>query len=161
MDVNSSAVLPPATGIICLLDDDPSMLRALDRLLSSAGLQAQLFSEPLVFLSYVICNSVALAIIDIWMSGMSGLEVQKELQTVSPTTRVIISTANDHDSVRNAAIQAGAIAYFIKPFDDRRASGPARGKRVISDVGGRNGSDIACRNTPHHAAELMATSIPS
>jgi len=113
MDVNSSAGLPPATGIICLIDDDPSMLRALDRLLSSAGLQAQLFSEPLVFLSYVICNSVALAVIDIWMSGMSGLEVQKELQT-----RVIISTANDHDSVPNAAIQAGAIADFVKPFDD-------------------------------------------
>ena len=94
------------------------MLRALDRLLSSVGLHAQLFSEPLVFLSYVICNSVALAVIDIWMSNMSGLEVQKELQAVSPKTRVIISTANDHDSVRNAAIQAGAIAYFVKPFDD-------------------------------------------
>ncbi len=78
MDVNSSAVLPPTNGIICLVDDDPSML----------------------------------------MSDMSGLEVQKELQVVSPKTRVIISTANDHDSVRNAAIQAGAVAYFIKPFDD-------------------------------------------
>jgi two-component system response regulator HydG len=118
MDVNSSVVLPPAAGIICLVDDDPSMLRALDRLLSSVGLKAQLFSEPLVFLSYVICNSVALAVIDIWMSGMSGLEVQKELQAVSPKTRVIISTANDQDSVRNAAIQAGALAYFVKPFDD-------------------------------------------
>ena len=118
MDVNSSAVSPPAAGIICLLDDDPSMLRALDRLLSSVGLQAQLFSEPLRFLSYVICNSVALAVIDIWMSVMSGLEIQKELQAVSPKTRVIISTANDDDSVRNAAIQAGAIAYFVKPFDE-------------------------------------------
>jgi len=49
---------------------------------------------------------------------MSSLEVQKELQVVSPKTRVIISTANDHDSVRNAAIQAEAIAYFVKPFDD-------------------------------------------
>ncbi len=39
MDFNSSAVLPPAAGIICVVDDDPSMLRALDRLLSSAGLQ--------------------------------------------------------------------------------------------------------------------------
>src|SRR5260370_6189876 len=52
------------------------------------------------------------------MPGRSGLEVQKELQVVSPKTRVIISTANDHDSVRNAAIQAGAIAAFVKPFDD-------------------------------------------
>jgi hypothetical protein len=64
-DVNSSAVLSPAAGAICLVDDDPSMLRALDRLLPSVGLQAQLFSEPLRFLSYVICNSVALAVIDI------------------------------------------------------------------------------------------------
>jgi FixJ family two-component response regulator len=118
MDVNSSAFWPSAAGIICLLDDDPSMLKALDRLLSSAGLRAQLFGEPLGFLSYVVCNSVALAVIDIWMAEMSGLEVQKKLQVVSPKTRVIISTANDHDSVRNAAIQAGAIAYFVKPFDD-------------------------------------------
>ena len=118
MDVNSSAVLPPATGIICLVDDDPSMLRALDRLLSSVGLQAQLFSEPLVFLSYVICNSVALAVIDIWMSGMSGPEVQKELQAISPKTRVIMMTGHDDDLVRNAAIRAGAIAYLDKPFDD-------------------------------------------
>jgi FixJ family two-component response regulator len=100
MDVNSYAVLSPAAGIICLLDDDPSMLKALDRLLSSVVLQTQLFSEPLAFLSYVICYSVALVVIDIWMSAMSGLEVQKELQAVSPKTRVIISTANDHDSVR-------------------------------------------------------------
>ncbi len=118
MDVNSYAVLPPATGIICVVDDDPSMLKALNRLLSSAGLQAQLFSEPLAFLTYVICNTVALAVLDIFLSGISGLEVQKKLQVVSPKTRVIISTANDHDSVRNAAIQAGAIAYFVKPFDD-------------------------------------------
>ena len=118
MDVNSCAILPPAAGIICLVDDDPSMLKALDRLLSSVGLHAQLFSEPLVFLSYVICNSVALAVIDIWMSVMSGLEIQKELQAVSPKTRVIIMTGNDEGSVRNAAIQAGAMAYFDKPFDD-------------------------------------------
>ena len=118
MNITLSSVLPPAAGIICVVDDDPSMLKALNRLLSSVGLQAQLFSEPLGFLSYVIRNSVALAVIDIWMSDMSGLEVQKELQVVSPKTRVIISTANDHDSVRNAAIQAGAVAYFVKPFDD-------------------------------------------
>jgi FixJ family two-component response regulator len=118
MDVNSSAVLPRVAGIICLVDDDPSMLRALDRLLSSVGLEAKLFSEPLRFLSYVIRNSVALAVIDICMSVMSGLEIQKKLQAVSPKTRVIIMTGNDDHSVRNAAIRAGAIAYFDKPFYD-------------------------------------------
>ena len=118
MDFNSSAVLPPAAGKICLVDDDPSMLRALDRLLSSAGLQAQLFSEPLAFLSYITCNSVALAVVDIWMSSLSGLQVQKKLQAVLPKTRVIIVTATDEDSVRDAAIEGGAIAYFVKPFEE-------------------------------------------
>src|SRR5260370_22160595 len=118
MDVNSSAVFPPAVGIICLVDDDPSMLKALNRLLSSVGLQAKLFSEPLAFLTYVICNTVALAVLDIFMSGMSGLEVQRELLAVSPKTRVIISTANDDDLVLYTAIRSGAIAYFVKPFDD-------------------------------------------
>jgi len=118
MDVHSLAVVPPAAAIICVVDDDPSMLRALDRLLSSAGLQAQLFSEPLAFLSYITCNSVALAVVDIWMSSMSGLQVQKKLQAVLPKTRVIIVTATDEDSVRNTAIEGGAIAYFVKPFEE-------------------------------------------
>src|ERR1700758_411532 len=105
MHVDSS-VLPRVDGKICLLDDDPSMLKALDRLLSSAGLQAQLFSEPLAFLSYAIRNSVPVAVIDIWLSqGMSGLEVQTKLHGISPGTRVIISTADTQDSVRNATIK--------------------------------------------------------
>jgi len=94
------------------------MLRAIDRLLSSAGLEAQLFSEPLGFLTYAKCHSVAVAIIDIWMPGVTGLQVKKELQGVSPKTRVIIITANDDDLVRNQATQGGTIALFIKPFDD-------------------------------------------
>lgn len=118
MDINSAALFPHATGTICIVDDDPSMLKALDRLLSSVGWQARLFSEPFDFLSFVICNSVALAVVDVWMSRMNGLEVQKELQAISPKTRVIISTANDNDSVRNAAVAAGATAYFVKPFDN-------------------------------------------
>jgi len=112
-------VLPRVDSKICLLDDDLSMLKALDRLLASAGLQAQLFSEPLGFLSYVIRNSVPVAVIDIWLStGISGLDVQTKLHGLSPETRVIISTADSHDSVRDAAIKAGAIAYFVKPFDE-------------------------------------------
>lgn len=118
MHVNPS-VSPRVEGKICLLDDDPSMLKALDRLLSSAGLQARLFSEPLGFLSYVIRNSAPVAVIDIWLStGMSGLDVQTKLKGVSPETRVIISTADNHDWARSAAIKAGAIAYFVKPFDE-------------------------------------------
>jgi len=83
------------------------MLRAIDRLLSSAGLEAQLFSEPLGFLTYAKCHSVAVAVIDLWMPAVSGLQFKKELQAISPKTRVIIITANDDDSARNQAMQGG------------------------------------------------------
>jgi FixJ family two-component response regulator len=117
MEIEPSAVLPPVTTI-CVLDDDSSMLRAIDRLLLSAGLEAQLFSDPLGFLTYAKSHSVAVAVIDIWMPGVSGLQVKRELQAISPKTRVVIITANEDDSVRNQAMQGGTIALFIKPFDD-------------------------------------------
>jgi FixJ family two-component response regulator len=116
--IDSTAPLPSVAATICVLDDDPSMLKAIGRLLSSAGLEAQLFSDPLGFLTYAKCHCVAVAVIDIWMPGVSGLQVKKELQAISPKTRVIIITANDDDSARNQAMQGGTIALFIKPFDD-------------------------------------------
>jgi two-component system response regulator HydG len=119
MEIDPSAVLPAAgTPTICVLDDDPSMLRAIDRLLSSVGLEAQLFSKPLDFLSYAGSHSVAVAVIDIWMPGMSGLQVERKLQAVSPKTRVIIITANDNDFLHDEFIRNGAIPFFVKPFND-------------------------------------------
>lgn len=115
MKIDPFAVLPPT---ICVLDDDPSMLKAIHRLLLSDGLEAQLFSDPLGFLAYAKCHSVAVAVIDIWMPGVSGLQVKKELQAISPKTRVIMITANADDLARNQAMQGGTIALFIKPFDD-------------------------------------------
>jgi FixJ family two-component response regulator len=133
VNVSLSAVLPPAAGIICVVDDDPSMLKALNRLLSSVGLQAQLFSEPLGFLEYATRNPVTVALIDIWTPGMSSLELQKELRAVSPETRVIVVSADDEDSVRSVAMENGATAFFAKPFDDEifldailQAMAPAR-----------------------------------
>ena len=118
MDVESSAALGGVAAAVCIVDDDPSMLKALGRLLASVGLPARLFREPLGFLKYATLNPVTVALIDIWTPGMSGLELQKELRAVSPETRVIIVTADDEDSVRSVAIQNGATAFFAKPFDD-------------------------------------------
>jgi FixJ family two-component response regulator len=106
------------TDVICLLDDDPSVLKAVGRLLSSAGWQAQQFSDPEKFLEYAKIHRAPVAVIDVWMPIMSGLEVQSRLQEVSPSTRVIIFTGKDDPLVRCAALNAGASAFLTKPFDD-------------------------------------------
>ena len=55
-----------------------------------------------------------LAVIDILMPEMNGLEVQARLRRVSPSTRVIVLTAKDDPSVRLRAMNAGASAFFVK-----------------------------------------------
>jgi FixJ family two-component response regulator len=118
MKVDFSTVLGGTAATICVVDDDPSMLKALERLLLSAGLCARFFREPLGFLKYATGNPVRVVLIDIWIPGMSGLELQKKLRAVSPETRVIIVTADDEDSVRGEAMQNGATAFFAKPFEN-------------------------------------------
>lgn len=108
----------PITDIICLLDDDPSVLKAVARLLSSAGWQARQFSDPEKFLEYAKIHRVPVAVLDVWMPSMNGLEVQSRLCEVSPSTRVIIFTGKDDPRVRSTALNAGATAFLTKPFDD-------------------------------------------
>src|SRR5580704_14215326 len=118
MEVESPADLGGVPAAVCIVDDDPSMLKALGRLLASVGLPARLFREPLGFLKYATRIPVTVALIDIWTPGMSGLELQKEMRAVSPETRVIIVTADAEESVRSVAMQNGATAFFAKPFDN-------------------------------------------
>jgi FixJ family two-component response regulator len=99
---------------IYLLDDDPSILKATSRLLDSVGWTVNAFSDPRIFLEQAETHSPDVAIIDIIMPEMSGLEVQTTLRRVSPSTRVIMLTASDDPSVRRTAMNAGASAFFIK-----------------------------------------------
>jgi len=108
----------PRPSQICLLDDDPSVLRGLNRLLMSAGWQPEQLSDPGAFLSYVKVHRPTVAIIDVWMSIMNGLEVQSRVRELSPSTRVIMFTGKDDPLVRSTSLKAGASAFFTKPFDD-------------------------------------------
>jgi two-component system response regulator HydG len=101
-----------------LLDDDPSVLRAVVRSLSLAGWQVRGFSDPEEFLRYIRRDGAAVAVIDVWMPMVNGLEVQSRLRDVSPSTRVIIFTGKDDPEIRSKALNAGASAFLTKPLDD-------------------------------------------
>jgi len=103
---------------IWLLDDDVSMLKALGRLINSAGLIAEKFSDPLTFLARLEHASCRVAILDVWMPQMNGLEVQARLRRDSPETRIIFISGRDDPPVRQIALYAGAVAFLAKPFDD-------------------------------------------
>jgi two-component system OmpR family response regulator len=97
---------------VCLLDDDPSVLKA--------RLGVETFSDPYPFLDFAETHCPSVAVVDIIMPLMNGLEVQNRLRKVCPSTRVIILTSKDDPSVRSQALERGAFAFFLKPVDDEK-----------------------------------------
>ena len=114
-----------------LLDDDLSILRATKRLLAADGWTVDVFSDPISFLRSAQNNSWGVAVLDIRMPIMTGLEVQSRLRDVSPSTRVIILTSVDDPAVWSRAREAGAVAVLSKPVNDQdllREIGAAAGR---------------------------------
>ena len=125
--------MPDQPETICVVDDEAAVLKALGRLLRSVGLQVMPFDNPRLFLEHAEKHTIALAIIDVWMPGLSGLEVQRQLHHIAPATPVIIMTGRDDPGMDSLAFAQGARAFFTKPFPDAalleaiRAALPAYG----------------------------------
>lgn len=100
--------------IVCLLDDDPSVLKATSRLVAYAGWKVESFLDPVAFLRYAASHQPEVAVIDILMPLMDGLAVQARLHAISSSTRVIILTSKDDPIVRSKAMAAGASAFLLK-----------------------------------------------
>jgi FixJ family two-component response regulator len=103
---------------VCLVDDDASVRRSVTRLIESAGFKVLAFSEPKRFLQHLATNAVPVAVLDIWMEKMNGMELLAYLCARSPETRVIFITAYDDPAARATVMQIGAFAFFMKPLDD-------------------------------------------
>ena len=118
MDSAAPSPIPEIVKPICILDDDSSVLNSLRELLDSDGFEARTFDNPNQFLAYAQEHPVKLAVLDVWMPEMNGVEVQERLRELSPDTRVIIITAREEPAIRTAAMEAGAFGFLGKPFDD-------------------------------------------
>ena len=111
------ASAPAKLDSICVLDDDASVRKSIARLLDSNELKAWNFEAAEDFLAHASKHAVSVAILDLWMPKMNGLEVQARLRKVSPETKVIFLSANGVPGMRAAALKAGAVAFLDKPFD--------------------------------------------
>jgi len=112
--------VPDVAPIVCLVDDDASVRKSIARMLESSGFEVEAFSEPEAFLAHLATHSVPVAVLDIRMKGMSGMVLLAHLCARSPDTRVIFITAHDDSAAKATVMQAGAFAFFTKPFDHRR-----------------------------------------
>jgi two-component system, LuxR family, response regulator FixJ len=110
--------MPAEPDSICILDDDASVRNSIVQLLDSDGLKALSFEDTEIFFAHARSNSVQLAVVDVWMPEMSGVQVQAWLRKESPDTKVIIMTGRETPAIRAAALASGAFGFLVKPFDD-------------------------------------------
>jgi two-component system response regulator FixJ len=111
---------------VCLVDDDPSVLRSMQYLLASDGIKVRAFNKPEDFLAHAATHPVPVVVTDIWMENVTGLEILARMCALSPRPRVIVITARDDLAARATAMQIGPVAFFIKPFNDEKFIGAVR-----------------------------------
>jgi len=105
------------TKLVVIVDDDDSMRSAVQDLLEAVGLPARGFASAEEFLSSGKQHETACLITDIRMPGMSGLDLQAQLNAERCRIPIIFITAHGDEKMRLQAMRGGAVKFLPKPFD--------------------------------------------
>ena len=105
-------------SVICIVDDDPSVRRALARLVESLGMRAESYGSPEELLNQGPSDEVGCFLFDIQLPGMDGFELRERIVAEGSGRPVIFLTAHPDETKRARARAAGATAYLEKPFDE-------------------------------------------
>jgi FixJ family two-component response regulator len=108
----------PNAPVISVIDDDESLRVAIKSLLSSLGLTVHIFASAEEFLQSPCSSSTSCLITDVQMPGMSGVELQRLLIAQGQRMPIIFITAFPEEGIRIRLLEAGAICFLSKPFDD-------------------------------------------
>ena len=102
-------------GIIAIVDDDEPLREGLDSVLKAAGFNVATFPSAEAFLDSPRRQSIVCLILDIRLSGMSGIELQRRLLAVRSPVPIIFITAHGDATLREMVMQAGAAGFLTKP----------------------------------------------
>jgi FixJ family two-component response regulator len=102
---------------ISIVDDDPSVRRALGRLVEVAGFDVQTYASGAQALDGGLSSDVACLVVDVYLGDMTGFELSRRLAARGLTAPTIFITAHDDALTHAEARRAGAAAYFTKPVD--------------------------------------------
>ena len=103
---------------VFIVDDDPSVLKALARLMRSAGLNATAFASAQEFLDNHDQNAPGCLVLDVAMPHINGLELQQAIAASGSELPVIFLTGHGDIPMSVRAIKQGAVDFFSKPVDD-------------------------------------------
>jgi FixJ family two-component response regulator len=116
------ALLPPVPTI-AIVDDDHAIREAMDDLVKSCGYECRLFASAEEFLALAQPSAIDCMLIDVKMPGLSGIELQAELNKRSKRPPVIFITSHKDERTRRTAMNGGAFAFLGKPVDIEKLIG--------------------------------------
>jgi RNA polymerase sigma factor (sigma-70 family) len=106
-------------SIVFVVDDDPSVRRAIKVLLESVGLAVELFGSAKEFLLGRPADSPSCLVLDIRLPGVSGLDFQRQLAEAKIDIPIIFISAHGDVPMTVRAMKGGAIEFLTKPFRDQ------------------------------------------
>ena len=107
-----------ASPWIAIVDDDPSVLKALARLLSARGIEVRTYTSARGFLTSLPDGQPECLILDLQMPEMTGLELQRHLTRAGIRIPTIVITAHNEGDMRELCKSMGASAFLSKPLQD-------------------------------------------
>lgn len=109
------------TPYVCVIDDDTSLRKALDRLLRAAGYSVQMLESAEAYLERERGSAARAGclLLDVRMPNMTGLELQRRIADRDPPPIIFIS-AHDDPRARREAHNLGAVDFLLKPLDSTR-----------------------------------------
>ena len=114
----SNAIGATERSLVAVVDDDESVRESLPDLLREFGFAVRAFSSAEDFLSADAVGNTRCLILDIVMPGMSGLELQRELQRQGRMIPIVFITAQKDKAIQDRAFRQGAVGLLLKPFSD-------------------------------------------
>lgn len=103
--------------VVVVIDDDPSVRRAMDRLLRAQGFRVETFASGSEFLLAPV-GRWDCAVLDVKMPSVSGFEVMECLAARGSTLPVILVSGHGDGTMAMRAMQVGCASFLAKPFED-------------------------------------------
>lgn len=134
-----------ATQTICLVDDDPGVLKALSRVLREEGWSVETFESAEAFLARSDQTAYGCLVLDVTMPGLDGLELQRRLAEAGHSLPIVFVTGYGDIPMSVRAIKAGAADFLTKPL---------QAQALVAAVRAAIEQDVSSRQARAETAEL-------
>ena len=134
-------------GVVFIVDDDEALRDSLRWLLESVGLKVETHDSANSFLQSYYPGQSGCLLLDVRMPGMSGLELQEQLESRDVRLPVVIITGHGDVSMAVRALKAGALDFIEKPFDD---------ELLLASIQSALSLDVEQRKSRATQAEILA-----